>query len=181
MRPIASRLTPMPAAPRNISGLRPHLSTVAMATTVDKRAGAANDDLLQHAGIHAGRGAHVLEDGRAEVEEDVDAGDLLQDGQQDAHDQRQPQRAARTAPPSCPVSVESAARMLASSALAKSSPATLVRMVLACSARPISTSQRGLSGIRSSSRRRRPRAGCRWRTSSASRLPRSRPGPRSGR
>ena len=36
MRPIANRLTPMPAAPRNISGFRPHLSTVAMATTVDR-------------------------------------------------------------------------------------------------------------------------------------------------
>ena len=51
-----------------------------------------------------------------------------------------------------PFRADSAARMLASSALAKSSPATLVRIVLACSARPISTSHRGLSGIPSSNR-----------------------------
>ena len=36
MMPIANRLIPMPAAPRNMSGLRPHLSTLAIATTVDK-------------------------------------------------------------------------------------------------------------------------------------------------
>ena len=35
MTPIANRLMPMPVAPRNMSGLRPHLSTLAIATTVD--------------------------------------------------------------------------------------------------------------------------------------------------
>ena len=56
-------------------------------------------------------------------------------------------RARENSSAQLPFSAESAARILASSALAKSSPATLVRMFSASAARSISTSQRGLSGI----------------------------------
>ena len=54
----------------------------------EEDAGAADDRLGQHAGIDAGFVAHVVEDGGAEIHENIDAGDLLEDGQGNAEDQR---------------------------------------------------------------------------------------------
>ena len=96
----------MPAVPRSMSGLRPHLSTVAMAISVKSTQAPLMMICCKQAGVHAGRGAHGLEDRRAEVDEDIDAGDLLENGQRNAQEQRPPQLARRKARPRLPCSCE---------------------------------------------------------------------------
>ena len=82
MKPSAIMDTAMISAPRISSGLRPHLSTVTVAISVNTTI--TMPMITVCANEASPREAHVLEHLRAVIQHRVDADELLERGQQDA-------------------------------------------------------------------------------------------------